>query len=273
MSSHSPTGLSIRLLRPLLAWGPLRRRLALALRMFHFADLDLSLPLSHGLSCPLGLSEDGHSLSEIFFNGSYSDILSGNSPALPSRWIDLGCHAGYFSLWLEWQRRRLGLPSGASAALLVDADARHQPGVTHLLETNGLALRWSFAHGAICAGEGQRVFYQRSVMASSAATYAPEPGHPVSVPILTPALLLKQFPPPYDLIKVDIEGGEVDFLAHYETVWLQSRSILLEWHADSLGSAGVEGLRIRLRDSGFSRMHEFGFSADGATGHIFATRA
>ncbi len=273
MSSRTPSGLSIRLLRPLLAWGPLRRRLALALRLFHFGDLEFDLPLSHGLSCTLGLPEDSYSLSEIFINDSYSVLLSDGASALPSRWLDLGCHAGYFSLWLEWRRRSLGLPMDSSTAFLVDADARRLPGVTRLLERNGVAPCWRFTHGAISAGEGQRVFYQRSVMASSAEHFASEPGHAVSVPILTPALLLKQFPPPYDLIKIDIEGGEVDFFAHYETFWLQARNILFEWHADSLGSTGVDGLRSRLRDNGFSRMREFGTSADGATGHILASRA
>jgi len=266
------SGLSIRLLRPLIAWGPLRRRLALAIRLFHFGDLDLSLPLSHGLGCPLALPEDAYSLSEIFFNDVYSELLSENSGALPARWLDLGCHAGYFSLWLESRRRHSGLPPNSSA-FLVDADARRLPGLGRLLELNGLAPRWNFAHGAICAGEGRHVFYQRSVMASSAAPDATDPGQSVSVSILTPALLLEKFPPPYDLIKVDIEGGEVDFLAHYETVWRHARGILLEWHADSLGPAGLDGLRSRLRDGGFSRMRDFGASPDGATGHILASRA
>ena len=53
---------------------------------------------------------------------------------------------------------------------------------------------------------------------------------------------------------------------------LLARAILLEWHADSLGSAGVEGVRARLRDGGFSRMRDFGASPDGATGHILASR-
>ncbi|MGA2051928.1 MAG: FkbM family methyltransferase [Opitutales bacterium] len=264
------TGLSLRLLRPLLLWGPLRRRLAVAIRLFHFGDLDLSLPLSHGLGAPLALQEDDFSFSEIFFNDVYHEVLAADP--LPARWLDLGCHAGYFSLWLEWHRRRRGEPAGSSSALLVDADARRLPGLARLLELNGLAPRWNYTHGAICAGSGAHVFYQRSVMASSAAPYAPEPGHPVSVPILTAAQLLARFPPPYDLIKVDIEGAEVDFLAHYESVWSQARQVLLEWHADSLGSAGVEGLRTRLRDGGFPRLREFGIAPDAASGHLLASR-
>jgi FkbM family methyltransferase len=265
------TGLSQRLLRPLLAWGPLRRRLAIAIRVFYFGDLDLSLPLSHGLGCPLALQEDDFSFAEIFFNGVYNEVLE--SIPLPARWLDLGCHAGYFSLWLEWHRRRLGQSPDSSTALLVDADARRLPGLARLLALNGFGTRWNYAHGAICAGSGEHVFYQRSVMASSAAPYAPEPGRPVSVPVLTATQLLERFPPPYDLIKVDIEGAEVDFLTHYEPVWRESRQVLLEWHADSLGSAGVEGLRRRLRDGGFPRLREFGLSPDGASGHLLSARS
>jgi len=265
-------GASIRFLRPFLAWGPLRRRLALAFRMFYFADLDVSLPVGHGLACPLSALADGFSFSEIFIDGVYNDMLLDGAAALPSRWLDLGCHAGYFSLWLECRRRRHGLPPGSSAAFLVDADARRFQGLGRLLELNGVAPRWNFFHGAISAGEGERVFYQRSVMASSATADASDPGQSISVPILAPAQLLEKFPPPYDLIKVDIEGGEVDFLAHYETVWRHARAVLLEWHADSLGAAGVDGLRNRLRGGGFSRMRDFSASANGATGHILASR-
>ena len=264
-------GASIRFLRPFLAWDPLRRRLALALRLFYFGDLGVSVPLGHGLACPLSAEADGFSFFEIFVDSVYKEMLLDGAGALPSRWLDLGCHAGYFSLWLESRRRHHGLPPNSSA-FLVDADARRLPGLARLLELNGLAPRWSFAHGAICAGEGRHVFYQRGVMASSATPDASDPGQSVSVPILTPAQLLEKFPPPYDLIKVDIEGGEVDFLAHYETVWRHARGILLEWHADSLGSAGIAGLRARLRDGGFSRMRDFGASPDGATGHVLASR-
>jgi FkbM family methyltransferase len=265
------TGTSIRLLRPLLACGSLRRRLAMALRVYYFSDLGLSLPLSHGLDCPLAHEEERISLAEIFFEGVYDDFL--DEGPLPERWIDLGCHAGYFSLWLEWRRRRAGLTS-PSAALLVDADSRRMAGVTHLIELNRLTAEWSVVHGAIAKGSGSLTFYERDFMASSATS--DNSGSVVTVPILTPEKIRALFPPPYDLIKVDIEGGEVEFLACYETLWRDAKKMLLEWHGPCLGSEGLDGLLKRLRAGGFSRIEDFGPSdQSGGTpkfGHLLASR-
>ncbi len=265
------SGASIRLLRSLLAWGPLRRRVALALRLGYFSDLNLALPLQYGLSCPLSIEEDDYSLAEIFFNDIYAELPAAGP--LPARWLDLGCHAGYFSLWLEWRRRREGLAAGSSSAFLVDGDARRSPGLARLIEINGLAPHWSFAHAAIAAGAGPKVFYERGVMASSASPDSREPGRAVSIPVLTPDHLRQLFPPPYDLIKVDIEGAEVDFLAHYEPIWRESQRILLEWHASALGAAGVEGLRARLHEGGFTRVLDFGPKDEVGSGHLLASRS
>jgi FkbM family methyltransferase len=255
MLAKFPSGLSIRLLRPLLAFGPLRRRLALALRMHHFADLDVLLPLSCQLNCPLALEQDLLSFSEIFFRGEY-DLLLGQGP-LPERWLDFGCHAGFFSLWLEWQRRRAGALAGRSSALLADADSRRFASVTRLLEFNQLSAQWKFLPGVIAAGTGERTFYERSYMSSSANPVGAEVGRAVSIPILTAERLRAIFPPPYDLIKLDIEGGEVDFLDHYEPIWREARQILLEWHGLQLGPGGENDLGVRLRAGGFANIRHF----------------
>jgi FkbM family methyltransferase len=270
LTAFSKTGASIKLLRSLLACAPLRRRLALALRLSYFSDLELSLPLSHGLHCPIFREDDNYSLAEIFVNDIYAELPA--SGPLPARWIDLGCHAGYFSLWLEWRRRRQGLPAGGSSALLVDADARRSPGLSRLIALNHLGSSWQFTQGAIAAGHGSKTFFERGVMASSTTPNTQDPGTAVTVPILNPERLRQLFPPPYDLIKVDVEGAETDFLAHYEPVWRDARQILLEWHASALGPAGVEGLRSRLRAGGFSRVLDFGPKDEVGSGHLLASR-
>ena len=55
--------------------------------------------------------------------------------------------------------------------------------------------------------------------------------------------LLAALPPPYDLIKLDVEGAEYDFLEGYGAVLAQTRFLLLEWHAAPGDARGPERLR------------------------------
>ncbi len=259
-----------RILKKALGWVPLRRRVAFALRTHYFSDLGITLPLTHGLSCPVALESEVFSFSEIFVEDLYHDLLK--LGPLPSRWLDLGCHAGYFSLWLEWRRRRAEA-KGESAALLVDADARCVPGVGRLLELNHLPT-WQVAHGVIAPGEGSLTFYEREVMSSSAQPGGS--GHAVTVPIFDEKRIRAILPPPYDLIKVDIEGAELDFLEHYEETCRAARIILLEWHGASLGPDATKKLRARLQALGFARVDDLGPVPDpgqtDACGHLLAVR-
>jgi len=260
-------------LKPLLALHPLRRRVAFALRHEYFADLDLFIPLSHDLACPLVHEDDRVSLSEIFFGGEYDSLAT--HIELPRRWIDLGCNAGYFSLWLEWQRRKAGL-SVDSTALLVDADPRQPAAIERLFALNHLGSRWAFTLGLIAPGDGRQNFYQRRFMASSTQPDASNPAQSVSIETLTPGRLRTQFPPPYDLIKVDIEGAETDFWEHYKALWSETKSLLLEWHGPS---PGPETWRTRLRDGGFANVRDFlpstahSAAMAGQAGVLLATRS
>ena len=67
--------------------------------------------------------------------------------------------------------------------------------------------------GVIAKGEGERKFASKSVMSSAIADDNDNAGHLSAQPIITQSDLLKLLPPPYDLIKVDIEGGEYEFPA------------------------------------------------------------
>jgi hypothetical protein len=85
-----------------------------------FRDLEISIPLSNGFDYPISTIDSVHSFSEIFVNNEYGSSLE--KVPLPKRWIDLGCHAGYFTLHLALQHAVKG--DGNWQALLVDADPR-----------------------------------------------------------------------------------------------------------------------------------------------------
>jgi FkbM family methyltransferase len=224
-------------LTAMLAWTPIRRRLIFDVRQYYYAELENQIPLGNGLSCPLAFLDAWSSFSEIFVEGEYAPAF--DRVPLPERWLDLGCHAGFFSLYVAWQRAQAGLRPGT--ALLVDADSRMAAAVARLVERNNLSSHFRFLQGAIAPGSGHLDFRERGHMSSSISdgrgTF--EDGTRTRVSVLTPHALTQTFPPPYDLVKVDIEGAEYDFATNYDAVLEATRAVLIEWH-----SAGDETLQV-----------------------------
>lgn len=231
-----------------LAYAPVRRRIIFELRHRYYAELQNEIPLGHDLRCPLVFPEAWSSFAEIFVQGEYGPAF--DALPLPERWIDLGCHAGFFSLYVLWRRaqmRRAGRPE----ALLVDADSRMALPVEELLRINRLHDRLVFAHGVIARGDGVRDFRERGYMASSVADLGPGDGALRRVPVLTAVDLIARFRPPYDLVKVDIEGSEFDFVTGYDALLGFTKAVLLEWHASDHQGRGPAALGAELHRRGF----------------------
>jgi FkbM family methyltransferase len=215
------------LVKALLRPHAVRNAVVFSMREDYFADLAVHVPLSHGLSCPV--SQLGHvlSFSEIFVQNGYEPVRP-HWPKWPRRWVDLGCHAGYFSLWLEWQRQQAG-EGAPGQALLVDANSTSTLAVAKVAQANHLEKQWTFFRGLIDARSGEQAFFERPFMASSAQPdFAGQKA--VRIPTLTANEIIRLFPGPYDLIKIDVEGAEWDFLAQYASVYSQTRWLLIEWH-------------------------------------------
>jgi FkbM family methyltransferase len=224
---------------PLLRIGPLRRKLAFELRCRHFDDLDVAVPIGEGLRCPILHPEYWHSFEEVFFSEEYQPLFD-QIPS-PTRWIDLGCHAGFFSLlMILWRRRRK--MDGGFTALLIDGDSRVLPSIERISQINALGSRLKFLHGAISSESNEVGFKEKEVMGSSISSDAKAK----VVKVIKPEVITGLFPPPYDLIKVDIEGGEKDFLQSYGPVIADARHVLLEWHSWSLVGRSVRETAARV---------------------------
>ncbi len=219
----------------------------------HFSSLDIGIPLTHGMHCPITAADSFFSFSEIFVTDEYGGFL--NDIPLPRRWLDLGCHTAYFSLYLAWQHARAGT-ADSWAALLVDADSRVIPAVEKAMAGNGLQDRYHFLHGAITAGEAPVRFALRSGMGSSTDDKGESASGFEEIPAATPALIAKLCPPPYDLVKIDVEGAEFAFLEHYESIYSQAKVIIAEWHSwDKEGTKEGE-FRRSMEARGFVFMRE-----------------
>jgi FkbM family methyltransferase len=231
----------------LLGIPAIRRRVIFEIKYRWYKDLDLMIPLSKGFVCPIPEHDALYSFAEIFASNEYGSFLQ--HTGLPKRWIDLGCHAGYFTLYLAWQRAQSG--ENDWTALLIDADARVKEQTEKTIELNQIRKNCELIWGLISSQEGVHNFGLRDGMGSSTDLSIAGIRKVSSVRTLSPSEILKSFPPPYDLIKVDIEGGEYDFVESYEEVYRQASSLLFEWHSSDREGSGEQRLRQAIEARGF----------------------
>jgi FkbM family methyltransferase len=211
----------------------------------------LHLGLSDGFHCPVGFRDAIESFNEIFVRHEYGPFL--DEIPFPKRWLDLGCHCGYFSLYLAWQCRVRGLPEDYRG-LLLDGDARVLAEARRTLLENRIEGHFEVLHGVIGSGAGEMEFAQRDGMSSSTNLLDLRAKRVVRVPILPPEAIAAALPPPYDLVKIDIEGGESDFLESYTGLLDGCGTLLLEWHDWNRMGWGEEEIGRRVRALGFRKV-------------------
>jgi|GEM_PF-1715468 len=244
-------------LRALVDIPEIRRRIIFDVKQRHFNQLDIAVPLGFHLNAPICAAEFWVSFEEIFFTGEYTSLLENivSRTGFPTRWLDLGCHAGFFSLWLLYESLKSGQPISDCRALLIDPDPRIVHQVSKLISLNRLESTLQFLPAAIshpAANESNTTkFAVRSYMSSSLAEIGGQSSDICLVKTINAEDLTKHMSPPYDLIKIDIEGAEFDFLTAYEDVWISAKHIILECHSWHSGGGGSQQLRKLAIDKGF----------------------
>jgi len=141
-------------------------------------------------------------------------------------------------------------------AVLVDADPGTSSSVGRIIELNGLRGNWTVIEGAIGDPSGPAMvrFILRGIMASSLAHNNSLPGRPIDVRVVRPEEIAQLAQQGFDLVKVDIEGAETEFLRHYGPVLRLSRAVIMEWHARERPDQCVDRLTECARAQGFSRV-------------------
>jgi FkbM family methyltransferase len=227
-------------LRALLSVPALRRRLAFALKQDYMSDLQLRMPLEPGLSAPLDHWDAFIAFSETFLSNEYGNLFQ--RIPLPGRWLDLGCHRGYFSLWVAWEKARQGI-GDPGHALLIDADPRAETWFKNLQKCNPTLKDFRFLQGAVATPESgdQISFAQREGMGSVHPGDMPVDIHElITVPRLKTETVVASLAPPYDLIKVDIEGAEFALLETMGGLIAQARHLVIEWHGWNDGGVSAQ---------------------------------
>lgn len=237
----------------LLKVEPVRKRVAFALRNHYYGDLQVAAPIGGGLRCPIAHPEYWWSFEEVFFTDEYRPVFE--RIPLPNRWLDLGCHAGFFSLFVALQRKKAGMTDDF-AALLIDGDSRVARSIEAVRAANGFGERLKFLHGAIAAEPGELFFEQAMVMSSALVKNGEAKPGVERVPVIRPEQIVAALPPPYDLVKIDVEGAEHDFLTTYAPVLNATKHLLLEWHSWHFGGGGLETIRSAASAAGFREIAE-----------------
>ena len=93
-------------------------------------------------------------------------------------------------------------------------------------------------------------FFDRPFMASSKFNSS-DFGKSNRIKILKSPEVFEALPPPYDLIKCDIEGSEWDLIENYSEILKVSKNLVLEWHSWHSGGRGYDQIIEALESLDF----------------------
>jgi FkbM family methyltransferase len=191
----------------------------------------------------------------IFVVEEYGPALALQRPI--ETFIDLGCNAGWFAIWLAARGVRDGV-----RGMLIDAHPRMVAEASWHMQRNELA--YAVVHGAVGLPPGQlstNFYVHPSSSASSVVPYNADRQLPVkgkirsvNVPAISVAAEWHRLfgDADVDLVKLDVEGKELDFVK-YESGFLRHhvRTMAIEWHD---WSTTLDQLDEALSSIGFRRL-------------------
>ena len=258
--------LSSILSRILLSQPRLRVHIIEEVKKKYFDLLNVEIELSNGLKAPITYLDSLASFKEIFLDGCYSWI----KPDLKcNRWLDIGCNNGFFTLNLVNQKL-LGSTNENLSALLIDGDKRSQKSTEKINRRYPDYVKTDFIWGVVGPKKPHVEFLNLEAMYAHIQETEDADTKGISkdvVPVIQEEELLKRFAPPYDLVKIDIEGAEIDFLENYPTILRETTVLIIEWHSWNFRDISMIEFEKRLGSKGFSikRMSYLSWEDEGKT--------
>lgn len=173
-----------------------------------------------------------------------------SSAELPSdirTFADLGCNVGYFTCWLceQLQNRKI-------SGLLVDANAEAVEDATWHIKANQLSGIQAL-HGLVGTGNksGMAEFFLHNTSNVCSTTTLSEQELKESgvwTRMQIPCINLEEKwqslfgNTPCDLLKIDIEGSEMDFFRNEPQFLDRTKAILIEWHKNRVAYPDLNAL-------------------------------
>ena len=162
-----------------------------------------------------------------------------------SRVLEMGAGSGVVGAVLARNTKPAAMLSIEANPFLIDH-------ITRLYAHNGLSDMISVRHAVVltdpAAPQVMEFFVQNNFLGSGLVSRKVEKATRVSVPVLGYAALKAAFP--HDVIMMDIEGGELDFLRHADLTGVHT--FIAEVHKDIYGRAGVQEVRSLMVKAGFT---------------------
>jgi FkbM family methyltransferase len=169
------------------------------------------------------------SARDVFLSAHYWRIFE-HLDAAPELVVDLGGHCGHFVVLSELaQEERFG--SSGTRYIVVEGLSELVDNIRQTLSDTGLESRCSVVHGLVGKRSGSAVLVRgRSNLLDASAVIRPAAEtQSAEVPYID---LLKHVPAPVfiDLLKMDIEGSEYDFVENYAELLERTRLLAMEIH-------------------------------------------
>ena len=207
----------------------IRDRVVSILKYKYFHELGHSIPLKNGFWAELLEIDSYDSFSEIFVQREYEDYLPSISI---SRVLDIGSNYGYFSLWIQSI-----FPENQLMTLMIEPSPRCSRTLNKLIQNNKTENSFQYLKRMVGNPlDDEGIFFDRPYMSGSSFKSSDD-AEKIRIPILTEQDVKSKLPPPYDLIKCDIEGSELELLKNYPTLINRTKYLLLEWHSWHNGGA------------------------------------
>ena len=162
-----------------------------------------------------------------------------------ARILELGAGSGVVGAVLALNTRPAAMLSVEANPFLIDH-------ISQLYAHNGLSDIIRVRQGVLLtdpnAPQEMEFFVQSHFLGSTVFARKSEKATKVMVPVLPYAALKTDFP--HDVIMMDIEGGELEFLRHADLTGVNT--LIAEVHRDLYGRAGVQEIRGLMIKAGFA---------------------
>jgi FkbM family methyltransferase len=168
---------------------------------------------------------------------------------MPRLVVDLGAHCGHFSMLADvcFQTQFAGAQGEPTEYLLVEPNPELLGVIRRNLKRSRLCLRHSLHQGlvgALRAGSATLWISPKNYLSAGLRQGTGTRGIQVDYIDLEGLLAGK----PIDLLKVDIEGAEFEFVQHYPRVLTQVNALMMEIH--DVPGESREDLLVRLSQFG-----------------------
>jgi FkbM family methyltransferase len=226
-------------------------------RLARFITCEVRLQGNHPLA--LDSKFQTNSLQDVFCHPFYWQLF-GWLPAAPELVVDLGAHCGHFSMLAD-TCFRIQFPQATPEYILVEPNPHMVATAQRNLERSKLCPRHMIHRGLVGgARNGEATLWVSQKNYLSASLNRGEKTRGVAAEYFDLETLVKGRR--IDLLKMDIEGAEFDFVEHYPELLGRVQAVMMEIHQaaegrqarlyEQLAAAGLKPKGAPIEHGGYS---------------------